>query len=145
VVVITALASALALVLLAGGQGIDAAKLMARTEVKVPLPATAGVAAEPRAADTPAGEAGEAVARFADAELSMRLLNRLMERGHLSTGCLAIATADSSVRLEGNVRRAEDRTAIERLVAAEPGVLHVTNNLQTKPCPSQPDRRRLPK
>jgi osmotically-inducible protein OsmY len=75
-------------------------------------------------------------ARQGDAELSQRLLMRLLKRGYLTRSCLAIAANDSAVRLEGTVRRKSDRAAIERLVTAEPGVARVTNNLQTGSCPS---------
>ena len=78
----------------------------------------------------------ESVVRQADAELSQRLLMRLLERGYLTRSCLAIAANDSAVRLEGTVRRKGDRDAIEQLVTAEPGVSRVTNNLQTGSCPS---------
>ena len=78
----------------------------------------------------------ESVVRQADAELSQRLLMRLLEKGYLTRSCLAIAANDSAVRLEGTVRRKGDRDAIEQLVTAEPGVSRVTNNLQTGSCPS---------
>jgi osmotically-inducible protein OsmY len=111
-------------------QGPPAVVELAGSGAKGPTDVAVVSAPEPRA---------EFLERHADAELSQRLLARLLERGYLTRSCLAIAASDGAVRLEGIVRRKSDRAAIEQLVTAEPGVSRVTNTLQTGSC-SSPSR-----
>ncbi len=133
----TSAAAGVFVLFLAGAmQGPPAVVELASNGAKGPTEVPVVPAPEPRA---------ESVVRQADAELSQRLLIRLMEGGYLTRSCLAIAASDSSVRLEGTVRRKGDRAAIEQVVTAEPGVSRVTNNLQTGSCPSPSNRQRNPK